>query len=344
LLSAANLLDENGLPLSEPTRAFLEASRPQALNLLCQAWLHSAHYNDLRMVPGLVFEGEWQNDPLHTRQAILDFLSTVPGREDPTNRPFWSIAAFCDAVHQRYPDFQRPAGNYDVWYIRDQAGTFLRGPEYWGAVEGALLRHILTGPLSWFGILELAIPQDVLPGAAPTAFRFSPLADSLLSAIPPEGLTLETQSILIRSDLHLLVPRLAPRSLRYQLARFCEWDPEKDGEFHYHISPASLLRARLQGLTTNHLLNLLRRHAPAIPPSLTKAIERWEREGVEVTAQPLLVLRTTTPDVLQTIRASRLARYLGEPLGPTAIIVKPGALEKVRTGLAEMGILAELPG
>ena len=38
-----------------------------------------------------------------------------------------------------------------------------------------------------------------------------------------------------------------------------------------------------------------------------------------------MVLRVTVPEVLQALRASRAARYLGEPLSPTAVAIKPGA-------------------
>ena len=45
--------------------------------------------------------------------------------------------------------------------------------------------------------------------------------------------------------------------------------------------------------------------------------------------------------MLKDLRASRAARFLGDPLGPTVIIVKAGAWEKVIAVLAELGYLAE---
>jgi hypothetical protein len=69
LLSDANLLDANGLPLPEPTREFLEAPRAEALARLMRSWLVSINFNELRLLPGLSAEGEWQNDPLLARQS-----------------------------------------------------------------------------------------------------------------------------------------------------------------------------------------------------------------------------------------------------------------------------------
>jgi hypothetical protein len=45
---------------------------------------------------------------------------------------------------------------------------------------------------------------------------------------------------------------------------------------------------------------------------------------------------------LQRLRESKAARFLGDPLGPTAVIVRPGAQGKVLAALAEMGYLGEL--
>jgi hypothetical protein len=46
--------------------------------------------------------------------------------------------------------------------------------------------------------------------------------------------------------------------------------------------------------------------------------------------------------MLSKLRASRAERFLGVPLGPTSVVVKPGAAEKVLAVLAEMGYLGEI--
>jgi hypothetical protein len=344
LLACAGLLDTSGIPLPEPTREFLESGGGEAMAKLARGWLAAAAFNELHLLPGLSMEGEWQNDALRARQSVLDFLSTIPGSLEGEERPFWSLSALVEAVRQKYPDFQRPAGDYDSWYIRDLAsGEFLRGFEHWERIDGGLIRYLICGPLHWLGIFDLAAsgPLDD-PQAKITAFRYSAWAAKLLKGIPPDGLPAEEAVIQVRSDARLVVPRLSSRPLRYQLTRFGIWEKEAPDHYQYRLTPASLLRARQQGLTTNHLLALLRRHAPTIPPSLVKAIERWERSGLEARLQTLSVLRLSTPELLQAVRSSRAARFLGEPLGPTAIIVKTGAVDKVLAVLAEMGYMGEI--
>ena len=112
--------------------------------------------------------------------------------------------------------------------------------------------------------------------------------------------------------------------------------------FHYQITPGSLERARNQGLHTSQLLTLLRKNTELIPPNLVTALERWEEEGSQACIQQTLVLRLGSPAMLDELRASKAARFLGDPLGPTAVIVKSGAREKVLRALAEMGYLGEI--
>ena len=73
-----------------------------------------------------------------------------------------------------------------------------------------------------------------------------------------------------------------------------------------------------------------------------KALERWEERGTEARIEHPYVLRLSSPDILKELRSSRAVRFLGEPLGTTAIIVKPGAREKIIAILAEMGYLGEI--
>jgi hypothetical protein len=335
LLKAADLLDAEGQPAAEEIRSFLEAPRGEALARLVKAWLSSAEHNDLRLIPHLRAEGEWHNDPNQTRRTVLDLLNRLD------SKTWWSLPAFVSAMYNHRPDFQRPAGEYDSWYLRDlRTGEYLRGFEHWQAVDGALLRYLVTGPLHWLGLLDLAAPDEDSP---PIAFRFSPWREELLSGKSPTGIPLEEEKLNVDSKGLVSVPRLAPRAIRYQVARFCEWEGRKRDAYTYRITPASLTRAQEQGLQVTHLLTLLRGNASSpLPPNVVQALERWKQHGTQVHLESMLVLRVNHPKVLEKLRKSRAARFLGEPLGPTTITVKPGARQKVVEALAEMGYLSEI--
>jgi len=119
LLLASDLLDEAGLPNPDPARNFLEAMRGEALVQLFTAWRESKLINELSLLPGLVLEGNWANDPWRSRLTILDYLGNLP------EATWWSLSSFISGIKQHNPDFQRPAGDYDSWFIRDRnSGNF----------------------------------------------------------------------------------------------------------------------------------------------------------------------------------------------------------------------------
>jgi hypothetical protein len=336
LLAAAGLLGEDGLPKPEATRAFLEAPRGAALAQLVLAWLDSDFFNELRLTPTLQLEGEWANDPRKTRHTILNVLKSLPGED------WWSLEAIVSAVHRHDPDFQRLAGDYDSWFIRDKVtGAPLRGFEHWGEVEGALLRYLICGPLHWLGILDLALPVASSADSKPwaTAFRFSRWSADLLRGRTPAGRPVEEATIQVTSVGKVRIPRLAPRVARYLIARFCDPISGEEDKYIYQVNPISLERARDQGLRAGHLWALFRRYAVKLPPNLAKALERWEEQGTQAHMERLLVLRVSSPKILEELRGSKAARFLGEPLGPTAVVVKPGAWKKVIAALAELGYL-----
>jgi hypothetical protein len=322
--------------LPEPVRLFLEADRGEALAGLFKCWRQSSQFNELQLLPGLTTEGNWVNDPLGARQSILGHLSRIP------HGTWWSLPAFVNAIKKRDPDFQRPAGDYDSWFIRDnQSGEFLRGFGQWDAVEGRLILYILTGPLHWMGVLDLASPEG---STQITAFRLSGWSKSLLNGESPRGLPAEDAPIIVRSDAAVSARRLVPRRARYQLARFCDWVKETPDEYQYQITASSLREAQKQGLKVAQLIQLLNRYAKVVPPTLLKALERWDGTGTEARLEKVLILRVTSAEVLQALRKSRASRFLGEPLGQTTVIIKPGAARKVLAALAELGYLGEIRG
>ncbi|HZW04393.1 MAG TPA: helicase-associated domain-containing protein [Anaerolineaceae bacterium] len=335
LLYAARLLDAHGLPLPEPTRAFLEAPRAQALALLSESWANSAEFNDLRHVPGLVLEGEWHNDPLAARRSLMDLLSHLP------QEAWWSLASFVDAVRENRPDFQRPAaGDYQSWFIR-KAGSedYLRGFSAWDEVDGALIRQIITGPMHWLGFFDLSAPAEDAP---PAAFRPTAWAAELWSGRPPAKLSDEDGRVSVYADGRIRVPRLTPRAVRYQIARFSAWQAGAGEEYRYRITPDSLERAGHQGLKPAHLVALLKKQGGPLPPPFLQALERWEQHGVQARLESAVLLRVSSPEVLAAVRASAAARYLGEELNATTMLVRRGSEEKLVSALAEAGLLAQV--
>jgi XPB/Ssl2-like helicase family protein len=326
LLSAARLIRKD-IPQAEAVKNFLECPRSEALKLLQDAWIESESFNELWLMPGLVCEGEWRNNPQETREFLLNLLDALPEEK------WWSLNSFVRDLKQKYADFQRPAGDYDSWFIKRKAdGQYLRGFASWDQVDGALVKYFIADILPWLGQVDLSVAEGA---SEPTAFKIKSNID---------GQTLEeTSKIHVSSQGLISIPRSAPRVVRYQVSRFCEWEPPKEEVYRYRLSTNSLSKAREQGLKVEHLLALLTRHTEAgIPPSLVKALKRWEVNGTEARVQTQVILKVSKPEVLEEMRKSKAAKFLGEVLSPTTVVVKSGAIQKVLEALTELGLLAEV--
>lgn len=331
LLAAANLVKINTIQ-TEAAKNFLEASRSEAIDMLYNSWLNSQTFDELRLIPGLICEGKWKNQPLATREFLMDLMNSIPRNK------WWSLPAFIRAIKEKYPDFQRPAGDYDSWFIkRESDGVYLRGFAHWDAVDGALAKYFIQ-VLHWLGKLDLASAEE---GGSITAFR-------LVSPIEKKGesAALSTSKggrIVVSSNGKITISRMFPRAIRYQIARFCEWGDEKNDDYIYSVSSQSLKRANGQGLKAGQLLALLVKYTDGnVPPALVKALKRWETHGTEARVESLLLLRVSRPEVMEELRNSKAGKFLGELLSPTAVVVKSGATQKVMAALAELGLLAEV--
>ncbi len=333
LLKSAGLIAEDEIPLSEPVRDFLEAPRGRALAQLVRAWLESDKHDDLRLIPHLQAEGEWNSRPLQMRRAALDLIETLEAGT------WWSLPALISSVKSQAPNFLRPKGDYDSWYLKDAlTGHYLRGFEYWEQVEGAYLTYLITGPMHWLGLIDLA---GTNPDAPKNFFRFSKWSKQLMEYRAPAGIVKEDQSPTLNSQGRILVPRLAPRAARYLIARFCDWEPLRHETYSYVLTPESLERAGTQGLKTKHLIAILQKYSKSpLPPNALEALKRWQEHGTQISFQQAVVLRVNHPDVLKALLDSPAKRFLGTPLGPTTITVHPGALQQVRDMLIRLGYLS----
>ena len=321
LLPAIHLTTGEGLQ-TDSVKSFLETPRAEMLAQLTELWKENEDFNELRQIPSIVCEGEWEYSPLKTRKAILSFLDSVP------NDKWWNLKSFITEIKEKHPDFQRTGGDYDAWFIRRaEDNELLQGFTYWGEVEGALIRYFITGALHWLGLVDLASAKE----------------DGEIKAFRVREKTIEkeeSEKINVSSNGLITIPRYASRVARYIIARFCRWEESKNpDEYRYQITPSALEEAREQGLNISHLIGALQKYtAGKIPPTLARALRRWEVNGTEARVEALSVLRLSKPEDLRALRESKAGRFLGDVLGPTAVVVKAGASQKIMAALIGMGI------
>lgn len=274
LLHIANRLgwlrraDDGSIQLTgNRVRQFLEQTRAEQRQALWDAWRTSPDWNDLCRTPSLecAETGNWQNDPLQTRTALLNLLRGLqPGA-------WYSQDEVISAIKAVEPDFQRPTGNYDTWYIRDtNTQEFLKGFEAWDEVEGGLLRFLFRGPLHWLGALDLGEPS----AGDDYQVSLSRWGSIWLEQDSPAPHEASHGPITVNDDFTITIPHGTPLGDRFRVERFANWTASYPA-FVYQINQRSLKRAAEEGITTDKVLDFLRSRVRAIPPKVIAALERF---------------------------------------------------------------------
>ncbi|MCB9007059.1 MAG: helicase-associated domain-containing protein [Ardenticatenaceae bacterium] len=321
---------EGGIRPTRTAVSWLTKSREAQLRDLMDAW-SSSGWNDLCHTPGLRCEGEqWRNDPILARTALLDALPQTPD--------WYKLADLIGHIKQTDPDFQRPDGNYDTWYVRDVAqDNYLSGIENWELVEGRLLAFLVQGPLFWLGLAETAVQGKH------QLFRLTDRALEWLASTPPASEEV-TVPIIVQPDSTILVAHNANRHHRFQVARISEPQPVEPGKpYAYQITPASLQQARAEGIEPDRILTFLQEASERPLPIATKrGIERWRERGVEGRLETAVILRVREAGILETLRTNAKTReYIAESLGELAATVRLENWQKLREAAAQLGLLLD---
>jgi hypothetical protein len=269
----------------------------------------------------------WSNEPLLARTTLLDAL--------PRDRSWYRVDDLVGYIRSETPDFQRPEGNYDTWYIRDvEEDVYLRGFENWDKVEGRLLRFLLHGPMSWLGLVELDEGR----------FRLAERALQWLSNNAPESGEVNVP-LVVQPNATVLVPYNASRYQRFQVARIAEAQPlQQPQPYEYRLTPDSLSQAQEAGIRPERVLEFLEEASGrTIPASVRRAVERWSEKGLEGRLQPVVILRVRDSKILDTLQTNARTRpYLGERLGELAAVVQEDKWRELQQVTAELGLLLDV--
>jgi len=325
LLAGLGILQSENTLDTEKVKRFLESDREQALSWLISSWLESRFFDEMRNLADIEVEGYLVNQPEKSRSFVLEQLSKIPPGK------WWNLNSFIKSIKENHPDFQRPAGNYEVWLLKSKtSGNYLKGYRHWDEVEGKQIEYQLARPMFWFGMVELAGAEK---GGNPLAFRVLP---KNLPMPKEEGL------LSASNDGQIVAAMDVPRVIRYHLSRFCEPPRISRENYIYRVTHASLSRAREQGLTVDHLLGLLKKNSnQPIPPLFQKSLERWQKNGIEATFKDVVVLKVKNPSVIAELKKTNAARFIQEELNATTVVIPRDAREKVRQALMSIGVLTE---
>jgi len=323
---------DEGVRPARPIVRWLQKNREEQLRDLADSWSNCS-WNELCMTPGIACEGSgWQNDPILARTALLDAM--------PRDDNWYLISDLVAFIKEHDPDFQRPTGNYDTWYIRDlSSGHYVSGFDNWDLVEGRLLRFLIVGPCAWLGLVSLSTGNS----NHDMAYRLSQQCLDWLNNVTASSAEIDVP-VVVHDDATISVPFNANRYKRFQVARIADAQPVQPGSpFRYRLTTGSLSRAIEQGIEFSRLRDFLEEaSARPLPPSTNRAIERWAENGTEAFLEDVILLRVRDSETLAKLRDNSKTRpFIAESMGDYAAVVRRGDWQRLLQAAAQLGLIID---
>jgi hypothetical protein len=211
----------------------------------------------------------------------------------------------------------------------------LRGYECWEQIEGAYIRFLITGPLTWLGVTTVEnIASDE---TSKDSFCLTGAGTSLLGRGEPPLIKIPPR---ITLDLagRIDVPRRR-RFERYQLSRVAQL-VDQNNVFRFRVTPSSLERAKQQRIPLSRIVSFLEQAVEhPLPASLKTAMQRFYRNSTHASLEKHWVLRL--PDANDFDNPS-LQECILDQLTPSAALIRQQDLLRVLTILTENGILVDV--
>ena len=318
---------DHGLRATKLALEWVKLPRHAQWVALWEGWLKTG-WSELHHLPLLICEGSWQDDPTAARKTILNYLP---------HDGWFELNELIELIKEESPDFLRPDGNFDTWYIRQgKTGRYLRGFDHWDDVEGVLLGELLGRWLVWLGILEIDAEKKIgrMTSRAVAWRNHTSVGES---GVAP---------VIVQPDATILVSRQASGYSRFQLARVAEMQPvEIDKPYQFRLTPNSLAHAQQQGIKAQRVLQFLTEITDGniLPATTRRAIERWAEYGTEGVLKSVVVLQVKTVAVLDTLfRNEKTRPYMGERLGELIATVPTEQWRTFQKMTAQLGLLLEV--
>ncbi len=291
--------------------------------------------------------GELEAENALARQAIIMLLAQTPG-----NR-WLSFASFARFVYRLQPHFLQHRQRQFVaphWWIEHEAGRPLRPEQLhdWSQAEYHYLSRLISGPLHWWGICDVAYDTE----GKLLAFRLTDLATRLLQEQEQQDQTVNSpslkeidysqlaQAVVIESETAFSI---SCEMQFWPLITFCETFFEPGGvqqqKLFYHLSARALGQAIGRGEQPETVLTFLRTLTNRLKDDCTETgldkagraekmvyqIEQWISSygRVRLYTGVTLIETAEAGQMQEIIDNPRLTPHIVQTVHPTLLILTP---------------------
>jgi hypothetical protein len=346
LMKLGLLVERRGVLYAASAQAFFSLPLVERAWQCFHLWQETPFWNELASIPNVIAQpGPSSLEPAHeevvrSRQVVVRHVLQV------ALGTWHAFPAFIARMklYATYLLFPRQYGlraeRYSVgsnpygWNFRLRRG-WLTHREGWHMVEGGFIRALVSGPLTWLGVIELDSAEH------PDAFRRAPGAELLAGQTPPVSHELAWGRLVVQPNFDLIALAPVPEALLVLLDRFAE-RVRLEHIAQYHLSKASVTRAIQLGLTAEMMQEILEQAAgSSIPQNVQYSLIEWERQvrRIELWRNAVL-LEVDDAALLDELCVDPQARiWLLRRLAPTLVEVSAEHLAELQELLWQRGYL-----
>lgn len=326
--------------------AFWSESPPARVKTCFQSWVENLFWNELRHLPGISIQS-WYEPPelslvVAGRKKVLEHLKQLPvgewvalerlvnrlrmtdyeflfSREMPDQRRHYSYGYYSPGFDTPYAAYRNPLG-WQFSPIQDEA-------QGWEAVEAQFIRHIITHPLHWMGLVDVgyAGPADK-DGAAikPVAYRVTEIGAWVLGLGSAPEIPTGEGRVIVQPNFQIFALDPISDQVLASLDQFAE-RVKAERAIEYRLTRQSVYAGQQSGWTAGRIIEYLEGSSDEpLPQNVTRTLKEWESLHRRIVIHRRTALaQTVSPEVMdQLLSDETLAAQVSRRLMPTVALLK----------------------
>ncbi len=182
--------------------------------------------------------------------------------------------------------------------------------EGWDQIEGAIITHMLAGPLNWLGLVDVGLDQD---GETPRAYRLTALGAWLFGVGAPITIAEEGGRVVVQPNFQIVAMEPLSESVLMTLQDFADFEGG-DHALTYRLTREAVYRAQRANWDSARISAYLEdvTHMP-LPQNVKRSLAEWQLLHERITIRRgVTLLQTENSATLDELFANAaLAPILG---------------------------------
>lgn len=192
----------------------------------------------------------------------------------------------------------------------------------WNTVEGAILTHIITGPLFWLGLVDLGSEK---PNAPATAYQLNETGAWLLGLQDAVTFSQEGGRVVVQPNFQIVAMEPIADGILMALDAFAQFEGGEHALL-YRLSRESMYRGQRSGWDAERVISFLQEMARVpLPQNVQRSLQEWQTQHERITIRRNVpLLQADSPATLDALLAnqadasqwgSRVAPHITLPRG-----------------------------